>query len=77
MATMKIMDSGVSASVTTNNSRAVSPYIRIKNSTKQGYLEAHEGDAIDLTSSNTINHRGVVQKGKSQTIVCADGGGEV
>lgn len=26
---MKIMDSGVSASVTTNNSRAVSPYVRL------------------------------------------------
>lgn len=47
----------------------------IKNSTKQGYLEAEENDCIDLTAATLKNHRGVVQKGKSQTIVCADGGG--
>lgn len=54
---------------------AINSVLFIKNSTKQGYLEAEENDCIDLTASNLKNHRGVVQKGKAQTIVCADGGG--
>ena len=75
MATLKAMEKDISVSVTTNPSRAVSPYIKIRNGTKQGYLEAEENDIIDITSASTKNHRGVVQKGKSQTIVGADGGG--
>lgn len=47
----------------------------IRNATKQGYKEATVDDIIDLTSATTTGHRAVVQKGKSQTIVCADGGG--
>jgi len=47
----------------------------IRNANKKGYQEAEENDIIDLTSASTKNHRGVVQKGKAQTIVCADGGG--
>lgn len=53
----------------------ISNVLLIRNGTKKGYLEAEENDCIDLTSASTKNHRGVVQKGKAQTIVCADGGG--
>jgi len=75
MATMEKIDNGISPIITSQNNRAYSPFIKIRNGTKQGYLEAEENDIIDITSSCTKNHRGVVQKGKSQTIVCADGGG--
>ena len=43
------------------------PIIPIKNATKQGYLEATEGDGIDI-SSRMEYHRGTVQKDKAQTI---------
>ena len=41
--------------------------ILIKNATKQGYLEAFEGDGIDI-SSRMEYHRGTVQKDKTQTL---------
>lgn len=39
----------------------------IKNATKKGYLEAEEGDGIDI-SSRMQYHRGNVQKGSCQTL---------
>lgn len=47
-------------------------FLLIKNATEKGYLEAEEGDGIDI-SSRMQYHRGTVQKGKAQTITC---GGE-
>ena len=44
----------------------------IKNATKQGYLEASEGDGIDI-STRMETHRGTVQKGKTQTITTFGG----
>lgn len=41
--------------------------IYVRNATKKGYLEATEGDGIDI-SGRMQYHRGTVQKGKSQTI---------
>jgi DNA (cytosine-5)-methyltransferase 1 len=41
--------------------------IKIKNATKQGYLEAEEGDGIDI-SSRMKYHRGTVQKQSVQTL---------
>ena len=43
------------------------PIIQIKNATKKGYLEAEDGDGIDI-SSRMQYHRGTVQKQKAQTI---------
>ena len=43
------------------------PSINIKNATEKGYLEAQEGDGIDI-SSRMETHRGTVQKGMAQTI---------
>ena len=39
----------------------------IKNATKQGYLEATEGDGVDI-SARMEYHRGIGQKGKTQTL---------
>ena len=47
--------------------------IHIKNNTKQGYLEATEGDGINI-SGRMEYQRGNVQKDKAQSITC--GGGE-
>lgn len=41
--------------------------VAIKNNNSKGYLIAHEGDGIDI-SSRMKHHRGVVQKGMSQTL---------
>ena len=41
--------------------------ILIKNNTKKGYLEATDGDGVDI-SSRMEHHRGTVQKGKAQTL---------
>lgn len=46
--------------------------LKIKNATKKGYLEATEGDGIDISSRMDF-HRGTVQKGKSQTITTMGG----
>lgn len=48
------------------------PKLLIKNATAQGYLEAEEGDGIDI-SQRMEYHRGTVQKGLSQTLSCAGG----
>ena len=44
----------------------------IKNATKQGYLQANEGDGIDI-STRLESHRGTVQKGSCQTLTCQGG----
>lgn len=44
----------------------------IKNATKQGYLEAEDGDWVDI-SGRMETHRGTVQKGVAQTINCNGG----
>ena len=44
----------------------------IKNATKQGYLEASDGDGIDI-STRMETHRGTVQKETCQTLTCQGG----
>lgn len=46
--------------------------IKIKNATKQGYLEATEGDGVDI-SGRVKYHRGTVQKDMAQTLTTAGG----
>jgi len=41
--------------------------LKIKNANSKGYLEAEDGDGVDI-SSRMEYHRGTVQKGKTQTI---------
>lgn len=47
-------------------------YILIKNATKKGYLEATDGDGVDI-NSRMEHHRGTVQKGMSQTLTTGGG----
>jgi len=47
-------------------------YLKIRNATKKGYLEATEGDGVDI-SGRMQYHRGTVQKETSQTITTMGG----
>ena len=63
----KIRDDGLSSTITTRVSDSNNTFIAIKNATKKGYLEATDGDGINL--SNRMEHqRGNVQKDKIQTL---------
>lgn len=42
--------------------------MKIKNATKQGYIEAHNGDGIDLAYPNSKTRRERVQRGCIQTL---------
>ncbi len=53
--------------VTNEGHQATNNFIKVKNATKKGYLEATMGDGIDISSRMT-HHRGTVQKEKSQTL---------
>ena len=57
---------------TTGGTRATDNFIKVKNNTKQGYLEAKKGDGIDISFPNA-NRRGRVQKDKIQTITTSGG----
>lgn len=57
---------GLSPTITTGN-HGLGQTIAIKNATKQGYLEASDGDGIDI-SGRMEHHRVTVQKGISQTL---------
>lgn len=48
-------------------SRPRENFLNIRNKTKKGYLEACEGDGIDI-NMRMGNHRGTVQKGLAQTL---------
>jgi DNA (cytosine-5)-methyltransferase 1 len=50
----------------------VNDSLKIKNATKQGYLEAEEGDGVDI-SGRVKYHRGTVQKDMAQTLTTAGG----
>ena len=67
---------GVLDTLTTASGERCPHVIKIKNATKKGYLEAEEGDGIDI-SSRMEYHRGTVQKGKAQTITTQGSGGVV
>ena len=61
-------DKNIATTITTNaGNRPTDNFIKIKNATKKGYLEATDGDGIDI-SSRMEHHRGTVQKDKAQTL---------
>lgn len=80
--TKDIVDSnGLSATITTGNhnlGQAIQTTeltrggLLIKNNTKQGYLNAENGDGIDI-STRMETHRGTVQKGSCQTLTTQGG----
>ena len=47
--------------------RPTDNFIKVKNATKKGYLEAEEGDGVDILS-RMQHHRGTVQKEMIQTL---------
>lgn len=51
---------------------SIEDFLKIKNATKKGYLEATDGDGIDI-SSRMKYHRGNVQKDKVQTLTTSGG----
>lgn len=63
----KRIDEEKSGTITTGVSFRNNTFLAIKNATKKGYLEAEDGDGIDI-SSRMQYHRGTVQKQKAQTI---------
>lgn len=64
---LEITDKGLCQTLDTMSGGNRQPLIRVKNATKKGYLEATDGDGIDI-SSRMEYHRGTVQKGKTQTL---------
>ena len=66
-------ENNVANTITTNaGQRPTDNFIKIKNATKQGYLEATDGDGVDI-SSRMEYHRGNVQKDKIQTLTTSGG----
>lgn len=63
---------GLSPTLDTMQGGYRQPCIRIKNATKQGYLEATEGDGVNI-GSRMQYQRGNVQKGIIQTITTSGG----
>ena len=66
-------DKSIATTITTNaENRPTDNFIKVKNATKKGYLEATDGDGIDI-SSRMEHHRGTVQKDKMQTLTTSGG----
>lgn len=63
---------GTAITVTTRFDASNNNYLLIKNATAKGFLEAEDGDGIDI-SSRMESHRGTVQKNKAQTLTTAGG----
>ena len=68
----KVDKTNISPTLTTRSGAYAAGMILIKNATKKGYLEATEGDGIDI-SSRMEHHRGTVQKDKIQTLTTSGG----
>lgn len=64
---LKQTDNGICPTSDTMQGGNRQPFIMVKNATKQGYLEAYEGDGVDI-SSRMQWHRGTVQKESVQTL---------
>lgn len=62
----------ISPTLTTRSGAYAAGMILIKNANSKGYLEAEDGDGIDI-SGRMEYHRGTVQKGKAQTITTSGG----
>ena len=72
----KIREDGNAGTIDTGVDFRNTKFLLIKNATNKGYLEAHEGDGIDI-SSRMATHRGTVQKDMAQTINTQQDGGVV
>lgn len=63
---------GISPTLTATGGNGRGPKILIKNNTKQGYLEAYDGDGVDLSHVTSKTKRGRVQKQRSNTLTTSD-----
>lgn len=68
----KIRHDGLAKTITTRVDASNDDYVLIKNNTKQGYLEARDGDGINISSRQKYQ-RGNVQKGSIQTLTTSGG----
>lgn len=68
---------GISPTLTNMQGGNRQPKIIVKNATKQGYVEAFEGDSINLAYPNSKTRRGRVGKQVSQTLQCNENMGVV
>ena len=62
---IKQTDTGICPTLDTMQGENRQPFIRVKNATKKGYLEAYEGDGV---YTNVSTKRGTVQKEMIQTL---------
>ena len=69
---LETTDKGICQTLDTMSSGNRQPLIRIKTANKKGYIEATEGDGVDI-SGRMEYHRGTVQKDKVQSITCGGG----
>ena len=66
-------EKNIAVALSTRQGRgACDNYIKIKNATTKGYLEAEPGDGVDI-STRMHHHRGTVQKNTCQTITTSGG----
>ncbi len=63
---------GLSPTLTNMQGGNRQPKILIKNATKQGYMEAYEGDSVNLSYPESETRRGRVGNQVSQTLQCND-----
>lgn len=64
----KRIDKEKSGTITTGVSFRNNTFLAVKNNTKKSYLEANDGDGIDLTQPNSETRRGRAQKEAIQTL---------
>ena len=55
----------------------IKDYLKIRNGTKKGYVEGHEGDSVNLSFPTSKTRRGRVGKQVSQTLQCNDSMGAI
>lgn len=65
-------EEGISPTLTNMQGGNRQPKILIKNATKKGYLEAEEGDSVNLSYPESKTRRGRVGHQVSQTLQCND-----
>ena len=63
----KTEKNNISPTLTTRSGAYAAGMILVKNANSKGYLEATDGDGVDI-SGRMQYHRGTVQKGKTQTL---------
>ncbi len=74
---LKQTDTGICPTLDTMQGGNRQPFVRVKNATKKGYIEAHEGDSVNLAYPESKTRRGRVGEQVSQTLTTSDNMGVV